>query len=79
MKAKAEYNSGRYNDAIRTLEELLTAGVDTKAKAKYSFMLGMAAKKAGDYSKARDSFKNSMYGPYKPAAKIELDGLSEKR
>ena len=79
MKAKAEYNSGRYNDAIRTLETLLSAGVDTKSKAKYSFMLGMAAKKAGDMEKAREAFKSSMYGPYKPAAKIELDGISGNR
>lgn len=79
LKAKAEYDSGRYNDAIRTLETLLSAGVDTKSKAKYNFILGMAAKKAGDYEKARDAFKNSMYGPYKPAAQIELESLTEKR
>lgn len=78
LKAKAEYNSGRYQDAVSTLEKLLSSGVDTKSKAKYSFMLGMAAKKSNDYEKAREAFKNAMYGPYKPAAKIELDAITEK-
>ena len=78
FKAKAEYDSGRYSDAIRTLETLLAAGVDTKSKARYSFMLGMAAKKVSDYPKAKEAFKNAMYGPYKPAAKIELTKLEER-
>ncbi|MEO0469190.1 MAG: tetratricopeptide repeat protein [Bacteroidota bacterium] len=78
MKAKAEYSVGRYNDAVSTLENLLQAGVDTKSKAKYSFMLGMAAKKSRDTEKARTAFKNALYGPYKPAAKVELDKLTGK-
>lgn len=78
MKAKAEYSSGRYNEAITSLETLLAAGMDTKSKAKYSFMLGMAAKRVSDYEKAKMAFKNAMYGPYKPAAKIELDKLEER-
>ncbi|MEZ4772346.1 MAG: tetratricopeptide repeat protein [Bacteroidia bacterium] len=78
LKAKAEYDSGRFREAIDTLEKLLASGVDTKAKAKYSFMLGMAAKKASDLEKAREAFKNALYGPYKPAAKIELDNITEK-
>lgn len=78
MKAKAEYDSGKYRDAINTLERLLSAGVDTKAKARFSFMLGMAAKQVSDSEKAIEAFKNAMYGPYKPAAKIELDKLQGK-
>jgi tetratricopeptide (TPR) repeat protein len=78
MKGQAEYRSGRYNESIATIEELLRAGIDTKAKAKYSFMLGMAAKKVRDNDKARAAFKDAMYGPYKPAAKIELDKLAQK-
>lgn len=78
LKAQAEYGSGRYSDAVATLEKLLAAGVDTKAKAKYSFMLGMAAKRLGDYTKATEAFKNAMFGPYKPAAKVELDKIAER-
>lgn len=78
MKAKAEYESGKYRDAVTTLERLLSGGVDTKSKARFSFMLGMAAKQAADNDKAIEAFKNAMYGPYKPAAKIELDKLQGK-
>ncbi|MEM6260928.1 MAG: tetratricopeptide repeat protein [Bacteroidota bacterium] len=76
-KAKAEYGSGRYADAITTLEKLLAAGVDTKAKARYSFMLGMAARRDGDYEKAKKAFENAMYGPYKPAAQAEIRKMNE--
>lgn len=78
LKAKAEYSSGRHNEAISTLNRLLEAGVDTKSKARYSFMLGMASKKIGDYEAAKEAFRNAMYGPYKPAAKIELTKLEER-
>ncbi len=78
LKAKAEYSSGRNNEAISTLERLLEAGVDTKSKARYSFMLGMAAKKVSDYDKAKEAFKNAMFGPYKPAAMTELTKLEER-
>ena len=75
LKAKAEYGLGQYQDAQQTLETLLKAGVDTKSKAKYSFLLGMAAKRNGNDEKAREAFKSAMYGPFKPAAKVELDKL----
>ena len=53
MRAKAEYGSGRYKDAITTLDRLLGAGVDTKSKARYSFMKGMAARRSGDAETAK--------------------------
>lgn len=77
MKGQAEYMAGRYNESIRSFEELLTAGVDAKSKAKYNFLLGMAAKKVRDTAKAQEAFKNAMYGPYKPAASIELEKLGK--
>ena len=79
LKAKAEYKTGRFHEAIESLEKLIAAGVDTKAKAKYNFMLGMAAKKTSDFDKARDSFNNAMYGPYKPAATVELKKISDSK
>lgn len=75
IQARAEYNSGNFDDAVRSLEMLLQANLDSKKKAKYSFLLGMAAKKAGEIDKAREAFKNALYGPYKPAAEIELKEL----
>lgn len=77
MKAQAEYNGGRYNEAISTIEQLLQAGIDPKTKAKYSFMMGMAAKKTRDTERARAGFKNAQYGPYKPAAVMELKKLNQ--
>ena len=79
LKARAEYQTGRYHEAIESLERLIAAGVDTKAKAKYNFMLGMAAKKTADFDKARSSFNNAMYGPYKPAATVELKKISDNK
>ncbi len=79
MRAKAEYGSGRFSDAINTLDKLLSAGVDTRSKARYNFMKGMAARKAGDMDIAKKAFEEARYGPYKPAASIELDKLNGKQ
>ncbi|MEO1451036.1 MAG: tetratricopeptide repeat protein, partial [Bacteroidota bacterium] len=78
LQAQAQYGSAKYDQAIQTLEQLIRSGVDTKARAKYSFMLGMAAKRTGDLVKAEEGFKAAMYGPYKPAAQTELTKLAEK-
>ena len=75
MRAKAEYGAGRFQDAVRTIDQLIAAGVDTKSKARYNFLKGMAARKAGDSSTAQKAFEGSMYGPYKPAATVELGKL----
>lgn len=78
MKARAQYGSGRFDDAISSLNTLLE-GADARSKAKYAFLLGMAAKKGGQLDKAKTAFQNAMFGPYKPAARIELDKLSGKQ
>jgi len=78
LRAKAEYGSGRYSEASTTLSALLKMGVDAKTKARYSFLLGMASKKDGNYEAAKEAFKNAMYGTYKPAAKYELEILNKK-
>lgn len=78
MQAQAEYGSAKYSAVLSTLEKLLKSDVDTKARAKYSFMMGMAAKRTGDLAKAQEGFKAAMYGPYKPAAQTELEKLREK-
>ena len=78
MRAKAEYGSGRFRDAIVTLDRLLGSGVDAKAKARYSFLKGMAARRSGDAETAKKAFMDAMYGPYKPAAKVEIEKISGK-
>lgn len=78
MKARAQYGSGRFGDAVTTCENLLAGNPEAKLKAKYAFLLGMAAKKNNDLDKAKTGFTNAMFGPYKPAARIELDKLTGK-
>lgn len=77
MKAVGQYHLGQYDSAVRLLEGLVNNTSDSRAKAKYSFVLGMAAKNT-DVEKAKAAFKNAMYGPYKPAARTELDNLMGK-
>lgn len=76
-KALSQYYLGQYDSSIGTLEVLLSSSNDNQSKAKYSFILGMAAKNT-DVEKAKGAFRSAMYGPYKPAAKSELDKLMGK-
>ncbi len=74
QKAIAQYRLGQYNSAISSLESLMPTTTDNLTKAKYNFIIGMAARNS-DTEKAKVAFKNAMFGPYKPAAKNELDKL----
>lgn len=79
MKALAQYKLGQYSASISTIDGLLNSGsLDNKTKAQLSFILGMAAKESSDAERAKEAFKNAMYGPFKPAAKNELDKLMGK-
>lgn len=75
MRAQAEYQSGRYRDAAGTLKTLLDGTKDPKAKAKYSFLLGMSHRRDGEKTAAETAFKGAMFGPYKPAASAEIEKL----
>lgn len=74
LKALSQYRLGQYNSAISSLESLMATTTDQITKAKYNFIIGMCARST-DVEKAKASFKNAMFGPYKPAAKNELDKL----
>jgi tetratricopeptide (TPR) repeat protein len=76
-KALSQYYLGQYDSSIGTLESLLSSSNDNQSKAKYQFIIGMAAKNT-DVEKAKGAFRAAMYGPYKPAAKSELDKLMGK-
>ena len=76
VKARAEYETGRYAEAVQSFERLLAMGrLDERNQARLNFMLGMAAKKAGDTEKAHEAFKNASSGPYEAAAQEEITGL----
>lgn len=76
-KAQAQYSAGQYRSSISTLESLLSNTNDSKAKARYNFVLGMAAKNT-DVERAKEAFKGAMFGPYKPAAENEYGKLTGK-
>ncbi|HHG84906.1 MAG TPA: tetratricopeptide repeat protein, partial [Bacteroidetes bacterium] len=76
-KALSQYHMGRYEGSISTLEALLSGSPNNSSKAKYQFILGMAAKNT-DVEKAKGAFRAAMYGPFKPAAKNQLDKLMGK-
>ncbi|MEM0996989.1 MAG: tetratricopeptide repeat protein [Bacteroidota bacterium] len=76
-KALSQFQLGMYDSSISTLESLLSASSDNRNKAKYQFIIGLAAKNT-DIEKAKNAFRAAMYGPYKPAAKNELDKLMGK-
>ena len=75
FKALSQYHVGEYGGSISTLESLLSNTSDSKSKARYNFIIGMAAKNT-DVERAKEAFRSAMYGPYKPAAKIEYDKLN---
>jgi tetratricopeptide (TPR) repeat protein len=77
IKALAHYHLGQHSSVVSTLEPLLANTQDAATKSKYSFLIGMAAKN-NDVEKAKVMFKNAMNGPFKPAAKNELDKLMGK-
>jgi tetratricopeptide (TPR) repeat protein len=77
-KALAQYNLGQYSGAISTLEEgLAIPNLDPNNKAKFNLLLGMAAKNT-DKERAIEAFRAASFGPFKPAAKNELDALNGK-
>jgi tetratricopeptide (TPR) repeat protein len=73
-KAQAQYELGQYGGAISNLESLIGGTTDNVLKAKYNFLLGLAAKNT-DPEMAKNAFKAALFGPYKPAAKNEYDKI----
>ena len=76
MRARATYLANQFPQAIQTLEALLSdKNLEEQTKAQYNFLLGMSAKKMGAVEKAKAAFQNAFYGPYRDAARVELEGL----
>ncbi|MEO0896422.1 MAG: tetratricopeptide repeat protein [Bacteroidota bacterium] len=75
--AKILYKNDKYEETIETLDKLLAKRIDPKLKAKYSFLLGQACKKAGMDEKAKEAFKAAMKsGAYQLAAEYEMKEIN---
>jgi len=80
MKAQSEYKIGKYAECIATLESVLKAMPENTPKDKqalYYFVMGRAAKKAGNNDKAKEAFTKAAFGPFKAAAQAEAQGLAK--
>ena len=78
LKAQAEYQSNRFRDAINSLEEAIrfAEAKNPKGMDQYYFLLGMAAKKDGNATKAKDAFgKVTSTQAFRAAAKKQSEGL----
>lgn len=79
LKAQSQYLLGRYAEAIATLERTIPIlGTDAARVSQAYFLMGLAARKAGQIDKARDAFGKVTFSRFKPAAKVELDKLSAR-
>ncbi|GIV24091.1 MAG: hypothetical protein KatS3mg025_1750 [Bacteroidia bacterium] len=79
LKAQSLYLLGRYGEAISTVERLIpTLGTDAARLSQAYFLMGLAARKAGQIDKAREAFGKVAHPGFKVAAKVELDKLSAR-
>lgn len=77
FKLLALHKQGLHDAAIAELRNLLTyQGLDFETKAQLNFTLGLIQKEKGDLKSAIKSFKSSIYGTFKYAAKEELKSIS---
>jgi len=78
-KAQALYMTGRYGEAIATLERLIPLlGTDAIKTSQAYFLMGLAARKSGNTEKAREAFAKVTFPTFKAAAKVELDKLGAR-
>ena len=79
LKAQSLYQLGQYNACIQAAEAALSTLPDSRsARAKYNFLIGLAAKKAGKANKAKEAFEKAEHGSFKYAAKQEAKSLSAR-
>lgn len=76
FKAQMEYRSARYKDATQSLKRLIQNTTKSTSRAKYYYLLGKTASKEKNMVLAQEAFSKAMYGPYKPAAEVELAKLT---
>ncbi len=79
LKSQALYLLGRYGEAIATLDRTIPLmGTDAAKVSQAYFLMGLAARKAGQTDKAREAFGKITYPVFKAAAKVELDKLAAR-
>lgn len=79
LKSQALYLLSRYGEAISTLERVVPLlGTDAAKISQAYFLMGLAARKAGQADKAREAFGKVIYPVFKAAAKVELDKLAAR-
>lgn len=75
-KAQSQYQLGQYQAAISTAEQGMSQVDGKPRQAVYQFVIGLAAKKAGNTERAAEAFKAAQMGPFKYAAREEARSLS---
>ncbi len=79
FKLLAMNEKNQHDAAIAEIRNLLSyQGLDFETKAQLNFTLGLIQKDKGDFKSAIKSFKASIYGAFKYAAKEELKEVSEE-
>lgn len=79
LKAQALYLLGRYGEVVSTTERAIPLlGNDAMKVSQAYFLIGLAARKAGQVDKAREALGKITHGRFKAAAKVELDKLSAR-
>lgn len=79
LKSQALYLLGRYGEAVSTLERLIPLlGTDAAKTSQAYFLMGLAARKAGQAEKAREAFGKVTHPAFRVAAKVEADKLSAR-
>ena len=78
IRAFSQYKLGQYQSTISSLQAAVNSGkVQGSDKAKFNFLIGMAAKNSGDTETAKDAFKKAAGGPFKAAAMTEYEKLTK--
>lgn len=76
-KAQSEYHDRKYGACVSSLEKVVSKIRTSESnKAKYYFLMGLAAEKSGDRTKAQDAFnKAAASRAFKYAATVESKSL----
>ncbi len=79
LKAQALYQLGRYGEVVSLMESTIPLlGTDAARVSQAYFLMGIAARRAGQTDKAREALGKVTFSRYKAAAKVELDKLSAR-
>ncbi|MDW8235996.1 MAG: tetratricopeptide repeat protein [Bacteroidia bacterium] len=79
LRAQALYLLNRYAEVIPVLEKAIPLmGQDQLRSSQAYFLMGLAARKAGQNDKAREAFEKVTHSSFKAAAKVESDKIAAR-